>query len=488
MKVNKTLNMTMLCDFYELTMGNGYFVSGMKDQICYFDVFYRNVPDNGGFAIAAGLEQVVEYIQDLHFSAEDIAYLRGRKLFDEGFLKYLEDFRFTGDIFAVPEGTPIFPKEPILTVRAPAIEAQLVETYILLILNHQSLIATKANRVVRAAQGRTVLEFGSRRAQGAQGAILGARAAYIGGCNGTACTISDQLYGVYAGGTMAHSWVQMFDNEYEAFRTYCELYPTNATLLVDTYNTLKSGIPNAIRAFNEVLKPKGITKCGIRLDSGDMTYLTKKARKMLDEAGWTECAISVSNSLDEYLIQDLLRQGAQIDMFGVGERLITARSEPVFGGVYKLVAVECPDGTIEPKIKISENTGKITNPHFKKLYRFYGNDTGKAIADYLCVWDETVDDSKNIRIFDPEATWKEKEVYNFTARELQVPIFRNGKLVYQLPTLDEIRDYCRQQVDTLWDEVKRFDNPHTYYVDLSQRLWDIKYDLLKKNAGGERHE
>ena len=488
MKVNKTLNMTMLCDFYELTMGNGYFVSGMKDQICYFDVFYRNVPDNGGFAIAAGLEQVVEYIQDLHFSAEDIAYLRGRKLFDEGFLKYLEGFRFTGDIFAVPEGTPIFPKEPILTVRAPAIEAQLVETYILLVLNHQSLIATKANRVVRAAQGRTVLEFGSRRAQGAQGAILGARAAYIGGCNGTACTISDQLYGVYAGGTMAHSWVQMFDNEYEAFRTYCELYPTNATLLVDTYNTLKSGIPNAIRAFNEVLKPKGITKCGIRLDSGDMTYLTKKARKMLDEAGWTECAISVSNSLDEYLIQDLLRQGAQIDMFGVGERLITARSEPVFGGVYKLVAVEHRDGTIEPKIKISENTGKITNPHFKKLYRFYGNDTGKAIADYLCVWDETVDDSKNIRIFDPEATWKEKEVYNFTARELQVPIFRNGKLVYQLPTLDEIRDYCRQQVDTLWDEVKRFDNPHTYYVDLSQRLWDIKYDLLKKNAGGERHE
>ena len=488
MKVNKTLNMTMLCDFYELTMGNGYFVSGMKDQICYFDVFYRNVPDNGGFAIAAGLEQVVEYIQDLHFSAEDIEYLRGRKLFDEGFLRYLESFRFTGDIYAVPEGTPIFPKEPILTVRAPAIEAQLIETYILLILNHQSLIATKANRVVRAAQGRTVLEFGSRRAQGAQGAILGARAAYIGGCNGTACTISDQLYGVYAGGTMAHSWVQMFDSEYEAFRTYCELYPTNATLLVDTYNTLKSGIPNAIRAFNEVLKPKGITKCGIRLDSGDMTYLTKKARKMLDEAGWTECAISVSNSLDEYLIQDLLRQGAQIDMFGVGERLITARSEPVFGGVYKLVAVEHENGVIEPKIKISENTGKITNPHFKKLYRFYGNDTGKAIADYLCVWDETVDDSKNIRIFDPEATWKEKEVYNFTALELQVPIFKNGELVYTLPTLDEIRDYCHAQVDTLWDEVKRFDNPHTYYVDLSQRLWDIKYDLLKHNSGGERHE
>ena len=488
MNADKKPNLTMLCDFYELTMGNGYFQCGYKDRITYFDVFFRTVPDNGGFAIAAGLEQAVRYIQQLHFDEDDIAYLRGRGIFSEDFLSYLRDFRFTGDIWAVPEGTPIFPREPIMTVRAPAIEAQLVETFLLLTLNHQSLIATKANRVVRAAKGRTVLEFGSRRAQGSDGAILGARAAYIGGCAGTACTVSDQLYGVYAGGTMAHSWVQMFDSEYEAFRTYCELYPTNATLLVDTYNTLKSGIPNAIRAFNEVLKPKGITKCGIRLDSGDMTYLTKKARKMLDEAGWTECAISVSNSLDEYLIQDLLRQGAQIDMFGVGERLITARSEPVFGGVYKLVAVERPDGTIEPKIKISENTGKITNPHFKKLYRFYGNDTGKAIADYLCVWDETVDDSKNIRIFDPEATWKEKEVYNFTARELQVPIFRNGKLVYQLPTLDEIRDYCRQQVDTLWDEVKRFDNPHTYYVDLSQRLWDIKYDLLKKNAGGERHE
>lgn len=482
------LNMTMLCDFYELTMSNGYFRNGMKDRICYFDVFYRNVPDGGGFAIAAGLEQVIEYIRDLHFSDEDIEYLRRRKLFSEEFLDYLRSFRFTGDIFAVPEGTPIFPREPMLTVRAPAIEAQLIETYILLILNHQSLIATKANRVVRAAQGRRVLEFGSRRAQGAQGAILGARAAFIGGCDGTACTISDQLYGVPAGGTMAHSWVQMFDSEYEAFKTYCELYPTNATLLVDTYNTLKSGVPNAIRAFNEVLKPMGITKCGIRLDSGDMTYLTKKARKMLDEAGWTGCEISVSNSLDEYIIQDLLRQGAQINMFGVGERLITARSEPVFGGVYKLVAVEHDDGTVEPKIKISENVGKITNPHFKKLYRFYGNDTGKAIADYLCVYDEVVDDSSDLLIFDPEATWKQKTVYNFTAKELQVPIFKNGELVYQMPTLKEIREYCRAQVDTLWDEVKRFDNPHSYYVDLSQKLWDIKYSLLKNNSNGARHE
>ena len=357
----------------------------------------------------------------------------------------------------------------------------------MLALNHQSLIATKANRVVRAAEGRRVLEFGSRRAQGAQAAILGARAAYIGGCDGTACTISDQLYGVFAGGTMAHSWVQMFDSEYEAFKRYCELYPTNAVLLVDTYNTLKRGVPNAIRAFNEVLRPLGIRKCGIRLDSGDMTYLTKKARKMLDEADWPECEISVSNSLDEYLIQDLLRQGAQIDMFGVGERLITAKSEPVFGGVYKLVAVERPDGTIEPKIKISENVGKITNPHFKKLYRFYGADTGKAIADYLCLHDETVNDGEDLEIFDPEATWKRKKVYNFHARELQVPVFRNGELVYQLPTLNEIRSYCREQVDTLWDEVKRFDNPHTYYVDLSQKLWEIKYRLLKDNACGEHH-
>ncbi len=481
MHADQPLNMTMLCDFYELTMGNGYFQKGYQDRITYFDVFFRNVPDNGGFAIAAGLEQVVEYIQNLHFAEADLAYLRGRGIFCEEFLQYLKDFRFTGDIWAVPEGTPIFPREPIMTVRAPAIQAQLIETYLLLALNHQSLIATKANRVVRAAQGRTVLEFGSRRAQGADGAILGARAAYIGGCAGTACTISDQLYGVCAGGTMAHSWVQMFDSQYEAFKTYCEIYPDNPTLLVDTYNTLKSGIPDAIRAFNDVLRPRGLTRCGIRLDSGDMTYLTKKARKMLDEAGWESCKISVSNSLDEYIIQDLLLQGAEIDMFGVGERLITARSEPVFGGVYKLAAVEDEGGNVIPKIKISENLGKITNPHFKKLYRFYGNDTGKAIADYLCVYDETVDDSKDITIFDPEATWKRKKVYNYTARELLTPIFNHGELVYRLPALQEIQAYCKKEVDTLWDEVKRFDNPHTYYVDLSQKLWDIKYDLLRKN-------
>ena len=482
MNADKKPNLTMLCDFYELTMGNGYFQCGYKDRITYFDVFFRTVPDNGGFAIAAGLEQAVRYIQQLHFDEDDIAYLRGRGIFSEDFLSYLRDFRFTGDIWAVPEGTPIFPREPIMTVRAPAIEAQLVETFLLLTLNHQSLIATKANRVVRAAKGRTVLEFGSRRAQGSDGAILGARAAYIGGCAGTACTVSDQLYGVYAGGTMAHSWVQMFDSQYEAFKAYCEIYPDNPTLLVDTYNTLKSGVPDAIRVFNEVLKPRGLTKCGIRLDSGDMTYLTKKARKMLDDAGWQSCKISVSNSLDEYLLQDLINQGACIDMFGVGERLITAKSEPVFGGVYKLTAVEDEQGNIIPKIKISENVGKITNPHFKKLYRFFGNDTGKAIADYLCVHDEVVDDTKDLEIFDPSATWKRKTVYDFTAKELLVPIFKNGELVYDLPTLDEIQKYCAQQIDTLWDEVKRFDNPHTYYVDLSQKLWDIKYDLLKNNG------
>ena len=472
-------NLTMLCDFYELTMANGYFLKGFQDKITYFDIFFRRVPDGGGFAIAAGLEQLVDYIKNLHFSPEDIQYLRGREMFDEAFLDYLAHFRFTGDIWAVPEGTPIFPNEPILTVRAPAIQAQMVETYALLCINHQSLLATKANRVVRAADGRAVMEFGARRAQGAEGAVNGARAAYIGGAAGTATVLSDQVFGVPALGTMAHSWVQMFDSQLEAFKAYCQLYPQNAVLLVDTYNTLKSGVPDAIRAFNEVLKPMGIKKCGIRLDSGDITYLTKEARKMLDAAGWTECTITVSNSLDEYLIRDLLLQGAQINAFGVGERLITARSEPVFGGVYKLVAVE-QDGQVVPKIKISENVTKITTPHYKKFYRFFGNDNGKAIADYLCVYDETVDDAKPLEIFDPDATWKKKVVHDFTAKEMQVPVFQNGVCVYDLPSLEEIRAYCKQQVDTLWDEVKRFDNPHKYYVDLSRKLWEIKYHLLDR--------
>ena len=481
MRTEDKLNMTMLCDFYELTMGNGYFQTGYKDRICYFDVFFRRVPDGGGFAIAAGLEQLIDYIQNLHFDERDIAYLRSRNYFSEEFLAYLKDFHFTGDIYAIPEGTPVFPREPLVVVRAPAIEAQLIETFTLLTVNHQSLIATKANRICRAARGRTVLEFGSRRAQGADAAIIGARAAYIGGCAGTACTISDEIYGVPAGGTMAHAWVQMFDSEYEAFKAYCETYPTNATLLVDTYNTLKSGVPNAIRVFNEVLRPRGITKCGIRLDSGDIAYLSRKAREMLDAAGWESCQISASNSLDEYLIQDLLLQDAKIDMFGVGERMITARSEPVFGGVYKLVAVEDDGGNVVPKIKVSENVEKITVPHFKKVYRFYGNDTGKAIADYMTVYDEEVDDSKDLEIFDPNATWKKKTVYDFHARQLLEPIFLGGKLVYKSPTLPEIKAYCQQQVDTLWDEVKRFDNPHSYYVDLSQKLWDIRHDLLHKS-------
>ena len=481
MNTAEKLNMTMLCDFYELTMGNGYFRNGYKDRITYFDVFFRKVPDQGGFAIAAGLEQLIDYIENLHFSEEDIAYLRGRNLFCEEFLDYLRNFRFTGDIYAIPEGTPVFPREPLVVVRAPSIEAQLIETFTLLTINHQSLIATKANRICRAANGRTVLEFGSRRAQGADAAIIGARAAYIGGCAGTACTISDQLYGVPAGGTMAHAWVQMFDTEYEAFKTYCETYPTNATLLVDTYNTLKSGVPNAIRAFNEVLRPMGISKCGIRLDSGDMAYLSQKARKMLDEAGWPECQISVSNSLDERLIQNLFLQGAQIDMFGVGERMITAKSEPVFGGVYKLTAVENDKGEIIPKIKCSENVEKITIPHFKKVYRLYSRDNGKAIADYMTVHDEVVDENEPLMLFDPYATWKTKNVCNFEARELLVPVFLNGKKVYQSPALKDIQAYCKQQVNTLWDEIKRFDNPQTYYVDLSQKLWDIQQELLWKN-------
>ena len=485
MDITDKLNMTMLCDFYELTMGNGYLEAGLKDRITYFDIFFRDVPDHGGYAICAGLERIIAYIQDLHFSEEDIEYLRSKDLFSERFLDYLRDFKFTGDVWAIPEGTPIFPREPIITVRAPAIQAQLVETFLLLIFNHQSLVATKTNRIVRAAEGRVILEFGSRRAQGTDAAISGARAAYIGGCAGTACTISDQLFGVPAGGTMAHAWVQMFDSEYEAFKTYCEVFPTNATLLVDTYNTLKSGVPNAIKAFNEVLRPKGITKCAIRLDSGDIAYLTREARRMLDEAGWESCKISASNSLDEYIIQDILRQGAKVDLFGVGERMITSKSDPVFGGVYKLAAVEDEQGNIIPKIKISENTTKITNPHYKKLYRFYDNESGKALADELCVYDETIDGTKPHTIFDPDAIWKTKTLTDYSVKELHVTVFKNGELVYKQPSLFEIKRYCAEQTETLWDEVKRFENPHTYYVDLSKKLWDIKNALLEKSKDGK---
>ena len=477
-------NCTMLCDFYQLTMGNGYFRTRHADRIAYFDVFFRRVPDGGGYAICAGLEQVINYIQGLRFCEEDIQYLRSKGIFGEDFLQYLRDFRFTGDIWAVPEGTPVFPSEPLITVRAPAIQAQLIETMLLLLVNHQSLIATKANRIVRAAQGRAISEFGSRRAQGASGAVLGARAAYIGGCAGTACVLADELYGVPATGTMAHSWVQMFDTELEAFESYCRTYPDSSTLLVDTYNVLKSGVPNAIKAFDNVLRPLGKRPRGIRLDSGDIAYLSIEARKMLDEAGYPDCRIVASNSLDEHIITDLLHQGAKIDLFGVGERLITASSEPVFGGVYKLAAVE-ENGVITPKIKISENVSKITNPHFKKLYRLYSKQTGKAIADQLCVHDETIDETKPLTIFDPDFTWKKKRLTDFTARELQVQIFRGGELVYEKPSLEEIRAYCAQQLDTLWDEVLRFENPHNYYVDLSKKLWKIKQELLGSEGRGD---
>ena len=473
--MNGKQNYTMLFDFYEMTMSNGYFQTGLAERICYFDVFFRSVPDGGGFAIAAGLEQVVDYIRNLRFDEEDIDYLRGKGLKDEAFLDYLRRFRFTGDIWAVPEGTPVFPREPILTVRAPAIEAQLIETFVLLTLNHQSLIATKASRIVRAAQGRPVSEFGSRRAQGADGALAGARAAYIAGCSGTACAMADELYGVPAGGTMAHSWVQMFPDEFTAFDTYCGLYPDSVTLLVDTYNVLKSGVLNAIRAFQK----HGITKCAIRIDSGDLTYLSKKARRMLDEAGLTGCKIVASNALDEYIIRDLLGQGACIDSFGVGERLITSKSEPVFGGVYKLAAVEDDAGHIIPRIKISENPAKVTTPHFKKVYRIFEEDSGKAIADLITVYDEQVDPNAPLELFDPDAVWKRKTIEHFQMEELLVPVFQKGDLVYDLPDIETLRQRCARELDRQWDEVKRFENPHNYYVDLSQKLWDIRAQLLK---------
>ena len=474
----KQRNLTMLTDFYEITMANGYFLNGKGDTTVQFDMFFRNIPDNGGFAIMAGVEQLVEYLENLSFSDEDIEYLRGRG-FCEEFLDYLKNFEFKCDIYSVPEGTPIFPREPIVTVKGPAIQAQFIETMVLLAINHQSLIATKTNRIVRAAQGRPIMEFGSRRAQGFDGAVYGARAAYIAGCAGTACTIVDREFGVPALGTMAHSWVQLFDSELDAFCAYAKAYPHDCTLLVDTYNVLKSGIPNAIEAFRREVLPRGFRPKGIRIDSGDITYLSKKARVMLDEAGFEDVKIVASNSLDEYIIRDMLLQGAKVDSFGVGERLITASSAPVFGGVYKLCAVE-KDGEMVPKIKLSENTAKVTIPGAKKLWRLYDNESGKALADVITLEDETIDDSQDYEIFDPDYTWKRKNVYNFSARQLLQPLFINGKRVYEYQDIDDIKSYCLAQVDTLWDEVKRFENPHTYYVDLSQRLWDTKHELINK--------
>lgn len=471
-------NLTMLTDFYELTMANGYFLNGKGDTIAQFDMFFRTVPDKGGFAIIAGVEQIVEYLENLSFSDKDIEYLRSRG-FCEDFLNYLKNFEFKCDVYCVPEGTPIFPHEPIITVKGPVMQAQFVETMILLAINHQSLIATKANRIVRAAQGRPIMEFGSRRAQGFDGAVYGARAAYIAGCVGTACALVDREIGVPALGTMAHSWVQLFDSELEAFCAYAKAYPNDCTLLVDTYNVLKSGIPNAIEAFKREVLPRGFRPKGIRIDSGDITYLSKKARVMLDEAGFPDVKIVASNSLDEYIIRDMLLQGAKVDSFGVGERLITASSAPVFGGVYKLCAVE-KDGEMIPKIKLSENTAKVTIPGAKKLWRLYDNESGKALADVITLEDEVIDDSKDYEIFDPDYTWKRKNVYNFTARQLLEPLFINGKRIYEYKKIDDIKKYCLEQVDTLWDEVTRFENPHNYYVDLSQKLWDVKNELISQ--------
>ncbi len=467
------LNLTMLTDFYEITMANGYHSSGMADDIAYFDMFFRKIPDGGGYAIFAGLEQVIEYLKNLEFTDEDIEYLRSKKLFNEDFLEYLANFEFKCDVWAVPEGSIVFPHEPLITVRGPVMQAQFIETMILLLINHQSLIATKASRIVRSAAGRPVMEFGTRRSHSTAAAIYGARASYIGGCAGTACTVADRDFGIPALGTMAHSWVQMYDDEYEAFKKYAEIYPTNCTLLVDTYDVLKSGVPTAIKVFKE-MKP---AKMGIRIDSGDIAYLTKKARKMLDDAGLQECSIVVSNSLDEYIIRDVINEGACIDSFGVGERLVTASSQPVFGGVYKLSALE-KDGQMIPKIKVSENVEKITNPGFKSLYRLYSKDDDRMLADVITLDNEVIPEEDGYEIFDPSAVWKRKKVDNFYAKNMRVQIFDKGKCVYDSPSIDEIKAYCQKELNSIWDEMKRFENPQTYYVDLSYDLWKLKNDML----------
>ena len=488
MKDYARMNLSLLSDFYEFAMSNGFFKSGYKNKIVYFDMYYRSVPDNASYAIIAGLEQVVEYFENLKFDDSDIDFLRSKGIFDEEYLSYLRNFKFECDVWAMPEGTVAFPDEPLITVRGPIVQAQMVETMILLTINHQSMIATKANRIVYAAEGRGVTEFGSRRAQGYTGANLGARAAYIGGCNGSANTLAEKLYGVPALGTMAHSWVQLFESEYEAFRVYAECYPDNCLLLVDTYDTLKEGVPNAIRVFDEVVVPAGFRPKGIRIDSGDIAYLSKKARKMLDDAGYEDVKIMASNSLDEFVIQNILMQGAKVDAFGVGERLITSKSSPVFGGVYKLTAVEDKEGNIIPKIKISENVTKITTPGFKQVYRLYDRQSNKAIADVVTLHNEKIDDSKDYEIFHPVFTWKRRKIKNFIARPLLVKIYDKGKLIYDLPGIEEIRSYVKEEFDTLWEEVRRLNNPQEYIVDLSQDLWETKEKLLNKYGKNLRRE
>lgn len=472
-------NLTTLTDFYELTMSAGYFAEGYTEKISVFDMFFRRVPDGGGYAIMAGLQQFIEAVDNLHFTEDDIAYLRGTGLFSEEFLNYLANFEFHCNIWAIEEGMPIFPSEPIVTVEGPAIECQLIETLMLVTFNHQCLIATKGNRIVRSAEGRPVMEFGARRAQGYDGAYYGARAAYISGCTSTSCVMAGRDFGIPVSGTMAHSWVQMFPTQYEAFKKYAQLYPDNCILLVDTFNVLKSGIPDAIKVFEEVLKPLGKRPKGIRIDSGDIAYLSKKARRMLDEAGYPDCTICASNSLDEYIVRDLILQGARIDSFGIGENLITAKSDPVFGGVYKLAAVKEDDGTYTPKIKLSETAAKMTIPGLKKVWRIYDEDN-KAMADLITLADEEVSTKHGITLFDPVETWKERTYVNCTARCISTPIYVEGKRVYTSPSLQDIKKFCKAQVGTLWDEVKRFENPHRYYVDLSQKLWDLRHDLLKK--------
>lgn len=478
-------NLSMLTDFYELTMSNGYLMSGMQDKWVVFDMFFRKIPDEGGFAIFAGLEQLIEYISALHFTEEDIDYLRSCGIFCEAFLDYLRNFTFSCNVWAMKEGTPIFPGEPVVVVEGPAIQAQLIETMVLLTINHQSLVATKANRVVRAAAGRSVFEFGSRRAQSYDAAVLGARAAFIGGCDATACVIAGRDYNIPAVGTMAHSWVQMFGSEYEAFCRYAELYPENCTLLIDTYSVLHGGVQNAIRCFNEVLLPKGHRPRGVRIDSGDIAYLSKKTRKLLDEAGFPDAKIVASNSLDEDIIRDLLAQGAKVDLFGVGENLITSKSDPVFGGVYKLCAIK-EKGGYAPKVKISETLEKITTPGFKQVYRFFSEESGLAVADLVTLHDEEIDTTRPVTIFDPVATWKQKTLTNVRCEPLLQMIFTEGALCYQSPSLLEIKRYCLDAVEHLWEEVKRFEKPHRYYVDLSRKLWEVKNRLLEETAAKSR--
>ncbi|BBH26162.1 nicotinate phosphoribosyltransferase [Intestinibaculum porci] len=482
--VNRARNITLVMDFYELTMSYSYFKKGMKDEIVYFDMFYRKNPDNGGVVITAGLQQLIEAVEDMHFSDGDLDYLRSLHIFDEAFLDYLKNFKFTGDIWAVPEGTPVFPYEPLVTVRAPIIEAQLIETFLLVTINHQSLIATKAHRVVQEAKGRPVMEFGARRAQGYDGATYGARAAYIGGASGTATVSAGEMFGIPVLGTMAHSFVQSFDSEYEAFKAYAEIYPDNCILLVDTYDTLKSGIPNAIRVAEEVLIPNGHRLAGIRIDSGDIAYLTKKARAMLDVAGLTDAKISISNSLDEYLIRSVLEQGAKIDSFGVGENMITSKSAPVFGGVYKMAAVE-KDGKIIPKIKISENTEKITNPGYKKVYRLIEKETQKALGDIIMFANEKINVNDDLTIYSQFDKWLNKTLPagEFEYFELQKPVFKDGQCIYPEYTLDEIRENVKKQSALMWDEIFRLEYPHKYYVDLSRKLIDYKLKMLEEKRG-----